>query len=418
MKIVFALCLFLLAGVHTAQADDLSFDDWRRDFEARAIARGFAPQLVEDTFKGLSVNPGVIERDRSQPEFTRTMADYIKGVLSEARINQGRVALEENAALFDAVAAKYGVPTPVLSAVWGLESAYGKIQGSFDVVRALSTLAHDGRRRAWAEGELFAVLDILTNGYARREQLKGAWAGAMGQTQFLPTAYLNYAVDWDGDGRKDIWGSTADALASTANYLSEKGWRRGEPWGVEVQLPQDFAYELADDTVLSIGSWSVRNVVRADHAIWSMTEQGRPARLLLPAGYKGPAFLTSSNFGVFKRYNNSTAYALGVGLLANVLGDTGATAKLITPWPPSTGTLSRSQIKRLQQNLGLAGFDAGVPDGISGPNTRRALRAFQKAYDLIPDGYLDRAAFDAIEVRLADLANAPVTQNQSGDKPH
>lgn len=405
MRFTFAFIALTLCAGFAAEADDLSFDDWRTDFKERAIERGFTANLVAQTFDGLTPDPDVLERDGAQPEFTRTMADYLKGVLSEARISQGRTTLGENTALFEAISTKYGVPAPVLSAVWGLESAYGRIQGNFDAVRSLATLAHDGRRRAWAEGELFAILAILTNGHARRDQLKGAWAGAMGQTQFLPTSYLDYAVDWDQDGRKDIWGSTADALASTAFFLAKKGWRTGEPWGVEVQLPANFAYELSDDTVLSVGSWSVRGVVRADHAIWSVVEQGRPAYLLLPAGYKGPAFLTSSNFKVFKRYNNSTAYALGVGLLSDTLA--GKTA-MVAPWPPSTGPLSRSQIKQLQEALGKAGFDAGGADGISGPKTRRALRGFQKAHGLVPDGFLDRAVFDTVKERLADLANAPV----------
>ncbi len=407
------VCLIFSTAVY-AENQETSFSDWRTDFEARAIARGFAADLVTRTFEGLTSDPAVLERDGHQPEFTLTMADYLEGVLSGARIRGGRDAINTNAALFDEIAAHYHVPAQVLSAVWGLESAYGHIQGNFDVVRSLATLAHDGRRQSWAEGELFAVLRILSEGHANRDEMKGAWAGAMGQTQFLPTSYLDYAVDWDGDGRKDIWASRADALASTAYYLARHGWRAGEDWGVEVELPKGFAYELAEDTVLSIGSWSVRGAVRADHAIWTMAEQSRPAWLILPAGHKGPAFLVSKNFHVFKRYNNSTAYALGVGLLSDVLA---GGAMVRTPWPSSTGVLSRTEIKALQSALGRAGFDAGKPDGISGPNTRRALRAFQVANDLVADGFLDRAVLDRL-MALTNLTDASVTDGEAGEQSH
>ncbi len=305
------ILLFVLIGLFVfgtpARANDQSFEDWRTDFMERAVGKGFDAELVRRTFADLTPDPEVLKRDGTQPEFTRTIANYLKGVLSERRIAQGRKMLADNADVFEKISAFYHIPPEVLAAVWGLESAYGRIQGNFDVIRSLATLAHDGRRQKWAEGELFAVLQILTNGHATRDEMKGAWAGAMGQTQFLPSSYLAYAVDWNHDGHKDIWSSSADALASTANYLSRHGWRADEPWGVEVELPVDFPYALAEDTVLSIGSWSVRSAVRADHAIWSMKEQGRPAWLILPAGYKGPAFLVSKNFSVFKKYNNSTA---------------------------------------------------------------------------------------------------------------
>ncbi len=414
MRVFIGFLFLVLSTPVFAQDGEASFENWRVDFKTRAIARGFDADLVARTFNGLTSDPAVLERDGSQPEFTRTIADYLKGVLSEARINNGREAMSANDALFDDIVAYYHVPAQVLSAVWGLESAYGHIQGNFDVVRSLATLAHDGRRRVWAEEELFAILQILTDGHASREEMKGAWAGAMGQTQFMPTSYLDYAVDWDRDGRKDIWSSRADALASTAYYLARHGWRAGEDWGVEVELADGFPFHLAEDTVLSIGSWSVRGAVRADHALWSMAEQSRPSWLILPAGYKGPAFLVSKNFRVFKRYNNSTAYALGVGLLSDVLG--GGTS-VRTPWPPSTGTLSRTEIKALQSTLGRAGFDAGVPDGISGPNTRRALRGFQAAHNLVPDGFLDQAIFDQVQA-LTDLANAPIAENKNGEQSH
>ncbi len=391
------------------------FENWKAGFRARALARGFAQQQVDDLLAGLAPDPAVLERDRDQPEFTRSMADYLAGVLSAARIEAGQAAMAGNAAVLNKIAAAYHVPAHVLVAIWGLESAYGRIQGQFDVVRALATLADDGRRRAWAEGELFAILRILQSGAARRDELKGAWAGAMGQAQFLPSAYVRYAVDWDGDGRKDIWHSSADALASMAYYLARHGWRDGVPWGVEVQVPAHFDYGLAGDASMTIGGWSVLGVVRADHAIWTADEQQRPARLILPAGHKGPAFLVTDNFAVIKRYNNSTAYALGIGLLSDALG---GGAPLHAAWPPSPGPLSRSQTRALQGALVQAGFDAGIADGLMGPQTRRAMRAFQSAAGLVPDGFVDRALYAPVMRKLADLANAPVAEDQKDDETH
>lgn len=411
------LCLPLapLAGDAQEMAQESRFQHWKADFRARALARGFAAEQVDALLAGLAPDPAVLDRDRAQPEFTRSMADYLAGVLTQSRIDNGRKARAANAMMLDKISARYHVPARVLVAVWGLESAYGAVQGGFDVVRSLATLADDGRRRAWAEGELFAVLNILQSGAARRDELTGAWAGAMGQPQFLPSAYMRYAVDWDSDGRKDIWRTPADALASMAYYLAQKGWRPGLPWGVEVQLPAGFDFALADDTAMSIGAWSVRGVVRADHAIWRAAAQDRTARLILPAGHAGPAFLVTDNFAVIKRYNNSTAYALGVGLLSDALGGGGP---LRASWPASPGPLSRTQIRALQGALVRAGFDAGIADGLAGPQTRRALRAFQKSAGLVPDGFVDRALFEPAMARLADFADAPVAQGQHGDERH
>ena len=276
-----------------------------------------------------------------------------------------------------------------------MESAYGKIQGDFDIIRSLATLAHDGRRRNWAEGELLAAMSMLDQGLVTRENLKGAWAGAMGQTQFLPSTYLQYAVDGDGDGKKDIWNSEADALASTANYLRRHGWKADKTWGVEVNLATGFPYHLAEDTVLSIGSWQVRGASLAEDRKWSKDELGDSARLLLPAGANGPKLLISGNFRVIKRYNNSTAYALGVGLLARALVDeTG----LITAWPRDVKPLRRAQIKQMQELLKSNGHDPGGADGLAGPNTRRALRAYQQRIGLLADGFASEQMLQNLKV--------------------
>jgi len=386
------LCLAIATNV---QAADESFDQWREGFTARAVAKGHDPDQVKNLLGELTADEKVLERDRFQPEFTRPIWAYLDSAVSDVRGASGKAAMADHSQLLTKLEADSGVPAEVITAIWGLESAYGKIQGNFDIVRSLATLAHDGRRRTWAERELMAVLTMLETGQANREQLKGAWAGAMGQTQFLPSTFLQYAVDGDGDGIKNIWGSEADALASTANYMQRHHWTRGEDWGEEVQVPAHFDYMLADDSVLSIGSWEVRNVTPISGRKWDPLELGRGMRLLLPAGANGPKILVGGNFRVFKRYNNSTAYALGVGLLSRAL--VGAPG-LIAGWPTEVQPLSRAQIKQMQELLKSNGHDPGGADGLAGPNTRRALREYQQRIGLIPDGFASIQVLENLKV--------------------
>jgi len=392
----FVACLVLLPSLVMA-APPLSFDAWRTAFTGRAVAVGHDEARVRSLLADITPQETVLERDRFQPEFTRPIWQYLDSAVSSLRVQNGKTALAEHADLLTDLEEKTGVPTEIITAIWGLESAYGEIQGNFDVVRALATLAHDGRRRNWAEGELLAILTLLANNDIERENLKGAWAGAMGQTQFLPSTYLQYAVDGDGDGRKDIWNSKADALASTANYLRRHGWNQLEDWGIEVTLPADFAYELADDTVLSIGSWAVRGVTPIQGRNWHDNEQGQAARLLLPAGANGPKILIGGNFRVIKRYNNSTAYALGVGLLARALVDEGG---LVGTWPTNMVPLSRAQITQMQELLQANGHDPGGVDGMAGPNTRRALRAYQQRIGLVADGFASQQVLQNLRLSV------------------
>jgi len=392
----FVACLVLLPSLVMA-APPLSFDAWRTAFTGRAVAVGHDQAHVRNLLADITPQETVLERDRFQPEFTRPIWQYLDSAVSSLRVQNGKTALAEHADLLTDLEEKTGVPTEIITAIWGLESAYGEIQGNFDVVRALATLAHDGRRRNWAEGELLAILTLLANNDIERENLKGAWAGAMGQTQFLPSTYLQYAVDGDGDGRKDIWNSKADALASTANYLRRHGWNQLEDWGIEVTLPADFAYELADDTVLSIGSWAVRGVTPIQGRNWHDNEQGQAARLLLPAGANGPKILIGGNFRVIKRYNNSTAYALGVGLLARALVDEGG---LVGTWPTNMVPLSRAQITQMQELLQANGHDPGGVDGMAGPNTRRALRAYQQRIGLVADGFASQQVLQNLRLSV------------------
>jgi len=282
------------------------------------------------------------------------------------------------------VEARYGVPIEILIGVWAQESAFGKIQGDFDVIRAFATLAWDGRRRDWAEGQLMDALRIVRDRGIPRSRLTGSWAGAMGQTQFIPENYLKLAQDFDGDGRQDIWGSDQDALASAANLLKQAGWRPGESWAVEVSLPAGFDYSVAESDKLTPQEWAGRGVKRADGGYWTSADMAAQATLLLPAGANGPAFLAFPNHYVIRRYNNSVAYALAIGRLADRMQ---GKPELVRGWP-NEQPLSREDRFAAQQALTQLGYNPGVVDGVIGSGTRAALRAWQKSNGLVADGYL------------------------------
>jgi lytic murein transglycosylase len=328
------------------------------------------------------LRPRIVELDRTQPEFTRTIWDYLDAATSPQRVARGRQKLLQFSTETDAASTRYGVPVNILMAVWGMESNYGSNYGDVPVIDALATLGFDGRRENWARNELLAALKILQRGDIDRDRMVGSWAGAMGQTQFMPSIYLAYAVDADGDGRRDIWGSMADVLASTANFLARSGWRAEEPWGVEVQLPAGFDPARADPTVRQASAqWSEAGVRSMDGAPLPGLAD---ASILLPAGVRGPAFIVGQNFRAILRYNNSTSYALAVCLLAQRIG--GGLAEQ-TPWPRDLRALTRSEIQTLQTALNRRGFDSGQPDGQMGPATRQALRQFQRSQGLPADGY-------------------------------
>jgi lytic murein transglycosylase len=364
-------------------AGELAFDTWLRDFRARAMAAGLSAALLDRELSGVTPDPKVISLDSRQPEFSKPVGDYIKGVISDDRVAVGRRKREELAFL-PTIEARYGVPRDILLAVWAMESAFGKLQGNFDVVRSMVSLAADGRRRAWAEGELIAALKIIDSGEVTREQLRGSWAGAMGQTQFIPSSYRSTAVDFDGDGRRDIWGSDADSLASAANLLAKGGWKPGVGWAKEVILPAGFDYSVTEVEKQLPAWWEARGVRRADGLPWTAADAASPAMLLLPAGAAGPAFLALPNHFAIRTYNNSTSYALGIGLLADRFGGGGPP---VTPWPVET-PLSMSDRMAAQIALARVGFNPGPADGVVGANTRKALRAWQQSQQLPADGYL------------------------------
>ena len=359
------------------------YNDWVRAFYPRARAGGISEATLERAFSGAQYLPDVIRRDRNQSEFTKTLWDYLDSAASDARIRNGKAALQKYASTLNAIEKRYGVDKEVVAAVWGLESAYGSYRGDTDIVSALSTLAFDGRRGAFFEQQLVAALGILQSGDVAPRNMTGSWAGAMGHTQFIPTSYLDYAVDFNGDGRRDIWSDDpTDALASTAAYLAQFGWVSGMPWGVEVKIPQGFDYTLADRKTLRMPS---------DWARLGITDMsGKPVRdfgsasILLPAGAQGAAFMIFKNFEVIERYNTADAYVIGVGHLSDRLKGAGP---IQSDWPRGDRALTFAERKELQDRLTRAGFSTQGIDGRIGPNTIDAVRSYQQSAGLTPDGY-------------------------------
>lgn len=366
----------------TPASAEQRFAEWVARFRESARAAGIDEATLSAAFDTVRLRPRAVEADRSQPEFTRTLWDYLDAAVSPQRVATGQQKLAELRTEAEAAAARHGVPAPVLTAVWGIESNYGRNYGDVPVVDALATLGFEGRREAWARAELMAALKILQNRDIDRAHMVGSWAGAMGQTQFMPSSFLAFAVDADGDGRRDIWGSMPDVLASTANFLARAGWRADEPWGAEVRLPEGFDPARADMTVRQgAAQWAAEGVQGVNGAaLPDMAD----AAILLPAGVQGPAFLAGRNYRALLRYNNATSYALAVALLSQrIAGGPGVQAA----WPREQRALTRSEIQALQTGLNRLGHDSGTPDGQFGPATRAALRAFQRREGLPADGH-------------------------------
>jgi lytic murein transglycosylase len=358
------------------------FARWVAGFRGSAQAADIDEATLRAAFDDVHYMPRVVELDRTQPEFTRSVWDYLDSAVSAQRVARGQDKLLQVRDAVDAAAARYGVPPAIVVAIWGIESNYGDNTGSTPTIDALATLGFDGRREGWARGQLLAALKILQSGDIDREHMIGSWAGAMGQTQFMPSAFLANAVDADGDGRRDIWGSLPDVMASTANFLARSGWQAGQPWGVEVQLPPGFDVARADaDVRQSTAQWAADGVRATSGAPMPEFADGA---ILLPAGARGPAFLVGPNFRAILRYNNAISYALAVSLLAQRLSDgPGVQA----PWPRELPALTRSQLLTLQTALNERGFASGAPDGVVGPATRDALRRYQRSIGLPADGY-------------------------------
>ena len=390
MQRVFQLFAAALIGACLAAPAraDASFDKWVQDFWPVAKADGVARATYDRAFSGVTPDPEVLEKAKYQPEFVKPLWEYVRHAASEKRVATGRELLVRHADLLDRIEQRYGVDRHIVVAIWGLESTYGEVLDDpkivRGVVRSLATLAWgDPRRARFGRQQLLAALKIVQNGDIAAEALTGSWAGAMGHTQFIPTTYQAYAVDFDGDGRRDMWNGPVDALASTASYLNESGWVSGRTWGYEVALPTDFDYRLADvETSRPLGEWERLGVRRARGE--AFPGGGDKAVLLAPAGASGPAFLLLRNHYVIKRYNNATAYALAVGHLADRLrgGEPFAQA-----WPVSDRPLSKDETAELQGHLARVGLYQGAIDGKIGAQSRAAIRAFQSGRGLAADGF-------------------------------
>jgi lytic murein transglycosylase len=362
------------------------YDAWVAAFRPRAEAKGISPATLDTAFRSAGFLPDVIDKDRNQTEFTRSLEDYLAIAASEERVSKGRAALRAYGPVLAEIEARYGVEANVVVAVWGMESFYGERRGNVPVISALSTLAYEGRR-----GEV-AALKILQNGDTAPAGMTGSWAGAMGHTQFIPTSYLAYAVDFTGDGRRDIWSDDpTDALASTAAYLSRSGWTRGQPWGVEVQLPSGFNMgQTGRGRTRSTADWAAQGV--RDMSGRAVPNHG-PAAIIAPAGASGPAFMIFSNFGVIARYNNAESYVIGVGHLSDRLV---GGPPIQGTFPPDAQGMTIADRQALQRKLTAAGFDTDGTDGVIGPKTRAAISAFQQRNGLAVTGEPTLALLEAL----------------------
>jgi membrane-bound lytic murein transglycosylase B len=364
--------------------EEARFHAFLRDFRDEALKVGIMPATYDRAVSTIALNPKVEELNEKQPEFVRPIWEYLAGAITETRVSRGRDLMAANAQLFARLQDTYGVPQEVLTAIWALETGYGQNEGSFNLFEALATLAYDGPRMEYGRRQFIAALKIADIEGRDPATMTGSWAGAFGHTQFVPTTFLEYAVDGDGDGKRDLWNSPADALASAANYLKQSGWRAGESWGEEVQLPQGFAYEQAEtDLRKPIAEWAQLGVHNA--AGQPLPDSAEDAAILLPAGYRGPAFLVRNNFNVILRYNAASAYALAIGLLSDRLkGDAGI---IEAKWPVDEAPLDEASRTALQDGLTALGFSTGGADGVLGRRTQQAIRDYQKSHGLPADGF-------------------------------
>ena len=378
-----AASLSTLSLAPMAAAQESGFQNWIARFRGRARAAGITDRTFNAAFADVRYLPDSIERDRNQAEFVRPLADYMATAVSDTRVSNGREMVRRYANVLAQIEARFDVEPHVVVAVWGMESNYGQRRGDTPLISTLATLAYDGRRGRFFEEQLIAALGILQNGDVAPRNMTGSWAGAMGHTQFIPTSYEAYAVDFTGDGRRDIWSDDpSDALASTAAYFRRFGWRKGQPWGVEVRLPRGFDFGQTGRSVTrSPADWARAGVVGTN---------GQPvpnygdATLSTPTGAGGPAFLLFRNYDVIGRYNNAEAYIIGVGHLSDRIRGAGP---LQTAFPADERRLRRAERRELQQRLTDAGYSTQGVDGRIGPNSRAAIRAYQRSVGLPPDGH-------------------------------
>lgn len=365
-------------------------------YKQEGAQRGISDSVLSNNLAQVSLSTRVLELDRQQPEFTTTFADYLNRRVTAERVSKGRALLVQHKELLNRVAKQYGVAPAYLVAFWGLETNFGSYLGRMKVLDSLATLGCDPRRSDYFTGELMAALTILDEGAITAERMEGSWAGAMGHVQFMPSVFLRYAVDYDKDGRRDLWGSLPDAMASAANFLKGLGWEEGTRWGREVVLPKQFSYlDAGLNNRRPLSAWASLGVRNADGS--PLPQAAIDAALLVPAGHQGPAFLVYHNFDIIMRWNRSEFYGLAVGYMANRIAGTG---QLAYPPPEDAPRLRRQQVIQLQELLNTKGFDTGTPDGIFGPTTRRALSEYQHQQGMVADGFASKEVLLSLGLEL------------------
>ncbi|MEZ2407196.1 lytic murein transglycosylase [Bosea sp. OAE752] len=366
------------AGSAQASPASASFDIFLQRLWPQAQARGISRTTFDLAFRGVTPDASIVALTKKQSEFSAPIWSYLNNAVGGGRVQRGQAVAAENAAVLAQVEARYGVPKEVVLGVWGMETNFGSFKGSKDVIRSLATLAAIRYRGDFFRDELLTALELIQKGYVERDELRGSWAGAMGHTQFMPSSYMKYAVDWTGNGHADIWNSSSDAIASTANYLKSYGWVPGLPWGMEVSLPDGFDHRLDKASFAAFRSAGVR---RADGRALPSSGEGR---LFYPAGHTGPVLLLTANFDVIKKYNSSDAYALAVGHLGDrIMGR----AAIQADWPLKAARLDMAGTKDVQRRLKALGLYDHDADGRIGTGTREAVRRYQISVGEIADGY-------------------------------
>ncbi len=393
------MCLIPLTATAQVQTD---FASWLNDFKLEARARGIKQSTLDAAFADARIQTSVIDLDRKQPEFVETFTCYLDKRVSARRIARGQSLLMQYQPLFDVLEQSHGVPRQILTAFWGLETSYGASTGNTPIPSALATMAYEGRRSAFFRAQLFDALSIIDTGDVTAADMKGSWAGAMGQMQFMPSTYRRYAMDGDHDGHINLWTSIPDTLHSAGNYLRQAGWKPGEPAALEVRLPQNFDWRYARLSYrLPIANWQAAGVVQASgEPIPALTGE---SAIVLPQGWNGSAFMVFDNFDVIMQWNRSVNYALSVAMLAQrfISGNL-----LTTVQATDCEGLSRTRMMALQQQLTGLGFDTGVADGVPGNKTQSAIRRYQVAQQLPADGYASPSLLAHVEARHASAAAA------------
>ncbi|WP_151811988.1 lytic murein transglycosylase [Acinetobacter bereziniae] len=370
----------------TTHTPNSNFQSCIANLRSQAVSSGVSGSTYDRYTQNLTPDYSVISKLDYQPEFSTPIWDYLSGLVDEERVEKGRQMLSQHRDVLNRVASAYGVPAETVVAVWGVESNFGDISGKYPLLQALGTLSCEGRRQSYFRGEFFATMRILQRGDLREDQLKGSWAGAFGHTQFMPSTYEELAVDFDGDGRRDLVSSTSDALASTANFLKKRGWQTGMPWGFEVKIPAGASVSgESRRNKKSLSSWVNRGFTRVDGTpiIQGNLSEGAQAGLMMPAGANGPAFLVFKNFDAIYSYNAAESYALAIAHLSDRLQGKGG---FQTAWPTEDAGTSRAERREIQNYLLKKGYAIGDADGLIGDKTRQAIQQEQVKLGLSPTG--------------------------------